>query len=175
MRIRPFRLNPGLMLFFCAFLFGEACHSVAPTTRPAVQHLALISRPGEALYIDRVSNSTVMKERNDGSAKTSFCSFLVGWQDSTINAASEDSRDREKYFQYDMQKDWVALVKGDSVYPVFFQERPTLGQQCKESVLVFELPRGSVTDTLVYKHGYGSWGTRLFVLNEKSLRRHVQD
>jgi hypothetical protein len=156
-------------------LLVSACHSVTAMPEAPVHHQAMISRGGESIYLDRVSNASVMKEIVDSNAKTIFCSFLVGWQDSTVNTDKDQQRNREKYFQYDMQKDWVALVKGDSLYPVFFQERPGLNQQFKEGIMVFELPRDATPDSLVYKDSFGSWGKRLFVLNLKSPYRHVQD
>lgn len=146
------------------FLWLAACRS-----QPAIperRHLAAISHAGTALYIDQLDNRSIMKENPaPQDSKTIFCSFLVGWMDSTISTDQKAKLAREKYFQYDMQKDWVALVKGDSLYPVFFQEKPGLNSQLKEGALVFEIPAGTRPDTLIYKDSFGAWGTRLFVVN----------
>ncbi len=141
-----------------------ACRNPSVVVSPKV-HLAIVSEAGATLYLDRLESRSVMKEDVSSGSKTIFCSFLVGWQDSAFIMDKKKGMAREKYFQYDMQKDWVALVKGDSVYPVFFQERPGLNSQLKEGALVFEIPAGARADTLVYKDSFGVWGTRLFVLN----------
>lgn len=163
------------LLSLLVSVVAMACHSAAASVVQVVHHEAMVSRAGESIYVDRVSNRSVMRADSDTGSRTIFCSFLVGWQDSAADMDKDRQRGREKYFQYSMQEDWVALVDGDSLSPVFFQERPGLNQQLKEGVMVFELPLGAETDTLVYKHGYGSWGTRLFVLNLKSPYRHAQD
>lgn len=174
-KVEPLR---KVVVFYWALgliLLISACHSVTATPEAPVHHQAMINRPGESIYLDRVSNASVMKETIGSGAGTRFCSFLVSWQDSAVSTDKDRQRTREKYFQYDMQKDWVALVKGDSLYPVFFQERPGLNQQFKEGIMVFELPRDVTPDSLIYKDSFGTWGKRLFVLNLKSPYRHVQD
>jgi hypothetical protein len=109
----------------------------------------------------------LQKEETGGA--TRFCSFLVGIRDSVAAAVADADkrREREKYLQYGMQEDWRAIVGGDSLKPVFMQEKPNLGGDLREDALVFEIPRGVRADTLVYRDTYGDWGTQVFVLNEK--------
>ncbi len=178
--IRPYHLlRNGIAWILPGLCFGlgllASCHTDLPHQEPSPVHLARIGRSDDLLYIDRISNRAIMKEGTDTGTKTAFYSFLVGWQDSTAKADKKGGNEKEKYFQYDMQKDWAALVNGDSLHPVFFQERPGLSDILKEAVMVFELPRGTTTDTIVYKDSFGAWGGRLFVLNLKSPNGHVQD
>lgn len=113
------------------------------------------------LYVDRADNRMVM-QAGPGLA-ANFSSFRIGWTDSLT--ADGPGREREKYFQYQMQQDWRALVNGDTLYPAFFQEKPGLNQQLKEGVIVFESAQGVQPDTLVYRDSFGNWGTQIFVLN----------
>ena len=136
------------------------------------QHLAAVSRPGEILYVDHLDNRVVLKEEAAAGSTTVFCSFLVGWQDSTLQTDKKKSLAREKYFQYDMQKDWTALVKGDSLHPVFFQEKSGLNSQLKEGALVFEVPAGEQPDTLIYKDSFGGWDQQVLVLAKHSNDNH---
>jgi hypothetical protein len=118
------------------------------------------------LYIDRLDNRVVL-QRQDSTGPTTFCSFLVGWRDSLPAGDAKRSQDKEKYIQYRMQQDWMAIVGGDTLKPVFFQERPHLDDQLREAAVVFEIPRGSRADTLVYRDTWGDWGVQVFILNEK--------
>jgi hypothetical protein len=71
--------------------------------------------------------------------------------------------DKNKYYQYDMQHDWIA-IKGDNTFkPVFYHPRVTAQQSLNEGILVFEIG-GSHPDTLVYNDSNGSWGTQKFIL-----------
>jgi len=130
------------------------------------KHLISVKKSREALYLDRLDNRVVL-QRVDTMGSTRFCSFLVGIRDSLVVTDAEKKREREKYLQYDMQQDWTALVGGDSLKPVFMQEKPNLGGELREDALVFEIPKGVEADTLVYRDSFGDWGTQVFVLNEK--------
>ena len=132
----------------------------------AVIHLVSAHQPGALLYLDRMDNRAVM-QAVDTAGKTNFCSFLVGWRDSLPATDAKKRQDRERYFQYSMQQDWVAMVDGDSLRPVFFQQKPGLDPQLDEGAMVFEIPRGRQVDTLVYRDSFGAWGTQIFVLNGK--------
>jgi hypothetical protein len=138
-----------------------------PGTVAAETHLSMVRQPGAMLWVDRL-DSRVVLQKADTTGNTTFCSFLVGWRDSLPVAADGQKRqDRERYFQYGMQQDWTALMDGDSLRPVFLQERPVLDQQLKEGAMVFEIPHGRRVDTLVYRDSFGAWGTQIFVLNGK--------
>jgi hypothetical protein len=149
-----------LLMLACA-----ACRQ-RPVTAAEAKHLVAVHKTKEVLYLDRLDNRVVM-QRADTAGTTTFCSFLVGMRDSLPLTDAQRKLDRERYIQYSMQQDWTAIVGGDSLKPVFFQEKPSLDGQLKEGALVFELPRGQRADTLVYRDTYGNWGTQVFVLNEK--------
>jgi hypothetical protein len=140
------------------------CHSrPAPFQEP--RHLAIVQKQGSSLVVDRIDNTIVMREDSSSSGRKNFSSFLIGWRDTASKNDLAEAGKREKYFQYDMQKDWCGLIKGDSIRPVFFQEKPGLDKDLKQAVLVFETPAGVGPDTLIYKDTYGSGGTVIFVLN----------
>lgn len=143
------------------------CHTPSLPEEKPEHHLAMVVQRGEVLYVDRVDSRMVMTVHPGSGDPKDFHSFLIGWRDSLPGTDKKKIGQMTKYFQYDMQRDWVALVKGDSVYPVFFQEKPELDGRVKEGILVFELPAGLQPDTLVYKDSFGSWGTQLLALNRQ--------
>ncbi len=157
-----------VLFFFGAILATVSGCRHRPVMGPPVEprHLVSMHRPKEVLFIDPLDNRVVL-QKEDTSGPTRFCSFLVGLGDSVPINDADRKREREKYIQYGMQKDWSVIVGGDSLKPVFMQEKPHLGGELRESALVFEVPRGSRVDTLVYRDTYGDWGTQVFVLNEK--------
>ncbi len=151
-------------------LLLAACHNRnAPAAAPE-RHLVLRTRPGNALYVDRVDNRVVMQ--TDSVAQKNFCSFRIGVADSswTTAATSVSGRrsviEKERYFQYTMQNDWKALAGGDTLLAVFFQEKPAPGSLAKEGVIVFETPSGKKPDTLIYRDSFGTWGTQIMSLTE---------
>lgn len=160
MKSRLFYLIMGVIMD----LLLTGCHSrPAPVKEP--QHLAMVQRQGSSIFVDRIDNSMVMLEDNHSPGRKNFYSFLVGWRDTVLGNDPAEAGKREKYFQYDMQKDWCGLVKGDSVRPVFSQEKPGIDKDLKQVVLVFETPADIGPDTLIYRDTYGSGGTAIFVLN----------
>lgn len=151
-------------------LLLAACHNrSAPTVTPE-KHLVLLTRPGNALYVDRVDNRMVMQP--DSATQKNFCSFRIGISDSSSGTAGTLVADRrnliekERYFQYTMQNDWKALAGGDTLLAVFFQEKPGLSSLVKEGVIVFETPSGRKPDTLIYRDSFGAWGTQILSLTE---------
>ena len=151
-----------IVIFLTALSAGCGHRGIGVAAEP--KHLISVSKPKEVLYLDRLDNRVVMA-REDTAGPTMFRSFLVGLRDSLVVTDADKKREREKYLQYGMQQDWTAIVGGDSLKPVFMQEKPTLGGELRESALVFEVPRGAEADTLVYRDTYGDWGTQVFVLN----------
>jgi hypothetical protein len=151
----------------CAVLFYLlliACHNKKEQSPPSERHQALLTRPGAALYADRVDNRVVLQQ--DKASQGRFCCFRIGWADSTVSADRTKDVDKERYFQYNVQKDWRALAGGDTLLPVFFQERPGLSDRLKEGVMVFETPTGRQPDTLIYRDSFGAWGTQLLVIRK---------
>jgi len=150
---------------FWIAIFCLGCKGRAKAPAP-VKHLAMVHQRGSTLYVDRLDNRVVLQSA-DTSGSTHFCSFLIGWKDSVLSADAARRLETEKYFQYSMQQDWSAVVDGDTLRPVFFQEKAGLNAQLKEAAMVFEIPKGHRADTLVYRDTYSAWGTQIFVLNGK--------
>jgi len=150
--------------FLILSLSLAACHNTHKPVVNSARHLALVSRPGNAIYVDRADNRMVMQ--TDSAVQKNFCSFLIGLTDSSAGKNNQGSTERERYIQYELQKDWKALANGDTLQAVFFQEKPGLDQQVKEGVMVFETPGGIQPDTLIYRDSYGNWGTQILSLKE---------
>jgi hypothetical protein len=155
------------MVIFSVLLLSAACQQrhVASLAAMEPKHLISVQKPKEQLYLDRLDNRAVLAKA-DTAGPTTFCSFLVGLRDSLFLTDGKRLQERVKYLQYDMQRDWTVLVGGDSLKPVFFQEKPHLDGLLREGALVFEIPRGRRADTLIYRDTYGDWGTQLFILNQ---------
>jgi len=151
-------MSKSYVLFFGTLL--AACHTRPIAGAGSEKHLSQAKRPGTAIFVDKVDNTTVMQQEADSGKR--FYSYSIVWTDSL--ASINPDRQKEKYFQYDMQKDWRALANGDTLYPAFFQEKPGFDRQRKEGVIVFENARGIEPDSLLYRDSYGDWGTQIFVL-----------
>jgi len=149
-------------LFNCVLLL-IACQSAVPAARDDRRHLAEKRYPGVgAIYLDTIANHVLLQSSHDGREKSKFVSFRIGLRDSTSNA--EAVRKANVYYQYQMQNDWFAIVQADSLRPVFAQSTPQLNRNFIEQVMVFELPKDSNIDTLVYKDSFGPWGVQTFIL-----------
>jgi hypothetical protein len=156
-----------LLMIGSLLMMVAACgrRPVASLAAVEPRHLISMKKPKEALYLDRLDNRVVLANV-DTAGPTTFCSFLVGMRDSLFLADGKRVQEREKYLQYDMQRDWTVIVGGDSLKPVFFQEKAHLDGLSREGALVFEVPRGQRADTLVFRDTYGDWGTQVFILND---------
>jgi len=145
----------------------SACNS-AKSNIVTEQHQVQIQKEGTGvIYIDKISCSSVIRSEDTAGSKTSFRCFRVGFIDSLAIAKATDKKslDAGKYYQYDMQNDWVALVNGDSTRPVFYHPRQRMENHRNEGILVFEVPRDKEPDTLVYADSYSSWGTQIIIIN----------
>jgi hypothetical protein len=148
-------------------IIGTGCNSKGQSV-PQEMHQAQIQKEGAGMiYVDKISCSSVMRNEDSVGSNTSFRCFRVGFIDSLTIAKATDKKslDAGKYYQYDMQKDWVALVNGDSLRPVFYQPRQRMENHRYEGILVFEVPRDKEPDTLVYADSYSSWGTQVIIIN----------
>ncbi|HET9056044.1 MAG TPA: hypothetical protein VFN30_04265 [Chitinophagaceae bacterium] len=133
------------------------------------QHQVEIHNPGLGMiYIDKVPAQMVMSEADTSEGITKFCCYQVGIIDSGFVAKATDKKTLElgKYYQYDMQKDWFAMINGDSLLPVFFQPKTRKNANCFEGILVFETPKEKDPDTLVYKDSFGQWGTQNIIFKK---------
>jgi len=116
------------------------------------------------ISLDKVPNTLVMRKDKDNNPN--FFSYLVNFHDSSVTTDKKKLLDTGKYYQHDMYKDWVVLVNGDSVRPVFYQPSIKKTIQADGGVIVFEIPSGSEPDTLIYMDSYGTWGTHQLFLNK---------
>jgi hypothetical protein len=132
------------------------------------QHWAAVSSTGiGSMYLDKVPAKAVMQDMGSGDANTVFLSYKVGFLDSSHNGIhGKADLEKGKYYQYNMYRDWVALVDGDSVQPVFYQPMVKRQQLREEGILVFEIPKDKQIDTLVYTDSFGPWG-RQVIINSK--------
>ena len=132
---------------------------------PEAKHYLEIRERGVGMItLDKVPNKMVMQDNGDNNG--SFFSYKVGFLDSTLITDKKKLMDIGKYFQYDMYKDWVVLVNGDSIRPVFFQPEIKKIAQLNEGVIVFEIPSRIEPDTLLYMDSYGAWGAHQLFLNK---------
>jgi hypothetical protein len=130
-------------------------------------HQVQVQREGiGAIYVDEIPCNAVVRQ---DSTDDNYCfrCYAVGFVDSLLlaNATGKKTTETGKYFQYDMQYDWTALVNGDSVKPVFFHVKQGFKEYRQEGVLVFETPRNKKPDLLLYNDSYGPWGAQQFSIS----------
>lgn len=131
-------------------------------------HWAEIRNKGIGMiYIDKVDCNTALEKADTIGNLTRFHCYKIGFIDS-MPAQPIDKKqiEIEKYFQYEMYKDWIALVEGDSIQSVFYQSAIKKEKQKEEGVLVFEIDKNKQVDTLVYTDSYGSWGIQVIINNK---------
>jgi hypothetical protein len=156
----------SIVVVISAMSWLVSCSS-AQSTMLTEKHEAQVQREGIGMiYTDNIPCSSVIRTEN-GDGSSSFHCFRVGIIDSLAVAKPADKKSLEagKYYQYDLQNDWVALINGDSTRPVFYQPRQRMENHRYEGILVFEIPKDKVADTLVYTDSYSSWGTQLIIIN----------
>jgi hypothetical protein len=158
-----------IKMFLAAVVMITGCKQKTKTgSRNAGEHWAEVKMQGVGMiYIDEVPCSSVLSEVDSGKGETEFHCYRVGFVDS-LPAKAKDKKelDKGKYYQYDMHKDWVALIDGDSIRPVFYQPMIKKEMNKEESILVFEITKDKQADTLVYNDSYGLWGRRVIIKNK---------
>ncbi|RXK85265.1 hypothetical protein [Filimonas effusa] len=148
----------------CIALIGSACHSPAAVAKKEIHMAEIAQGQGSSIYVDRVPNRSVLKEQSADSS-FDFCCYRVGWIDSATYTKDQEAK-WTQYFNYEMQYDWTVVCEGDSLSPVLFQPIPGRNKQTSEGVLVFEVPKNQLPDTLIFKNSYGSDKVnQLIVLN----------
>jgi hypothetical protein len=162
-------IKTGLLIFSLPgwMIFMNACVS-KKQGKPVERHAAEINNKGIGMiYADKIPCNAVMQETRDTGSHTVFHCYRIGFIDSLFVAKATGKKDLDagKYYQYGMEKDWVALVNGDSLTPVFFQPKERFEEQRHEAVIVFETPGDKEPDTLIYKDSYGAWSTQQLILN----------
>lgn len=115
------------------------------------------------ISLDRVPNNMIMKTVGKDSGTQNFVSIRVSFQENNLLMDKKKSAEQGRYFQYGMEKDWVSIVHGDSLRPVFYQPLEQRSGQIHEGILVFEIPGGKFPDTLFYKDSPEVWGRQLVV------------
>ena len=134
-----------------------ACNKSKSVQSSILRHDVEIVKDAGMLYVDKVPNSVVMQNPETDSVKTVFQSFLVGFKEYAAEAEPQTALARGVYFQYRMSQDWVALINGDSIRPVFSQSKVAVSQLITEQYIVFEIPKGTSVYTLVYRDSFGPW------------------
>jgi len=145
--------------------FTAYCHLPGSKDLPA-PHLAIFKNAGETLCVDTLDNHLVFDKDNPGNATNLRC-FLISWSDHLPEGDEMGLLQRQNYFQNQMQQDWLALVGGDSVHPLFFRQKPLLNRHLRQGALVFSLPPGGSIDTLVYRGTDGFWKKQLINVKGK--------
>lgn len=158
-------MNKYILLLVMLALAGyglSACNQHSQLQTNKATHKVDINWPdGSRLYIDKVDPRSVM-QITESDSLTTFCCYKIGMTDS-ISYNKEQELEWNKYFNFGMQNDWLAMINGDSLAPVFLHPILT-GQKQKEAVLVFEIPAGKEPDTLVFKRSYGLSSTPEIIL-----------
>ncbi len=154
-------------------LFLISCRSEAETLsiKDAPAHLIEhFFEKGKSVFIDTISNKCVMKEMDNDTGTTVFYSYRVTITDSTIRDEKQNAK-WQKYFRFDFQYDWKAIVDGDSITPVFFQAVvPKKNLYSDDAIIVFELKKGFSADTLTFNNRFDEKGMQVFDLNIKNKR-----
>lgn len=151
-----------LLLLFYGCGSGDRTTSIMIT-----KHEVEIRKQGLGMiYLDNVSCDFVLQTMDSTNGNNFMC-IKVGFVDSSITSNEKEHREKGKYFQYDMYKDWRVIQNGDSIAPVFFQPLFKKNQQIDEGVIVFEMAKDLVPDTLVYNDSFGSWNTQIIPLTGK--------
>ena len=149
----------------CGWLVWCSCHTngtmhVAPDTK---KHWVEVPDKGVGvLYIDPVPSEKLLRVKEGSNSK--FISYRVGVRDERAITDGRAIREKTKYMQYRIQDDWKLMLQQDSVKPVFFQPSVKTEYHTDEGILVFEIPSGSVPDTLIYNDSYGTWGIQKIIL-----------
>jgi hypothetical protein len=160
-------MKNALILTILVAVIFSACKSSGEkiTAENHASHYVEIRQRGVGMIgLDKVPNETVMELPKD-TGNVNFFSYSVSFQDSTLVTDAQKKLEMGKYYQYDMQNDWVAMVNGDSVRPVFYQPKVKKSVQLNEGIIVFEIPSGIEPDTLIFADSYGYWGKHQVFLN----------
>lgn len=144
-----------------------ACNNASGTKKTVTHWAAINYKKGKLIYADAVQSGSVMQRtKSDEINNDSFFCYKISLIDSTLHEQKEDL-ERNKYFDYEMQKNWVVLLNGDSVHAVFFQLMIKKNKMLQEGVLVFELPSTAKPDSLIYRNTIDPNNPETIVLNHK--------
>ncbi|WEK34071.1 MAG: hypothetical protein P0Y53_16410 [Candidatus Pseudobacter hemicellulosilyticus] len=152
-------MRKTLLMMGTGMLFMMACRQPpGATEEAAAAHFAEVRLLSKGrVCIDKVSAEKLMQVTGEGKSNSHFYAYSVRFEDSIQLAEKETLQKWDKYFQFDMEKDWVVLSQGDSIRPVFFQPGVKMSAQISEGVLVFEMPAAAIPDSLIYLNSFGSW------------------
>jgi hypothetical protein len=139
--------------------------SISPFPPPA-----FLGDSCKTINIDSM-DSRIAMNREDSLPLANLRGFLISWSDNLSYDDELGMALQEKYIQFGMCRDWVALAGGDSVYPCFFRQRPLLSRHLHQCALVFPVPAARRIDTLVYVCTEEVLGKRLFVLKGNKYRK----
>lgn len=140
-----------------------SCQHTEKKERTKIRHLAEIEVNGAGmLYLDAVPIESIMRKQDTASHRV-YYSFLVGFRDKVPGG---NAQQLNKYFEYEMYKDWRIVKDRDSIIPVFFYPKAKMNPQVREGILVFEMAKGERPDTLFYRDSFGLWGEQWIVLRK---------
>jgi len=154
----------GVSAAIVALVVAGYCHRATSGSR--YPHLAFWHNAGETLTIDSM-DSRVAMDSNDGPPNPRLECFLVSWSDDIAHDDELGMAQREKYIQFGLRRDWVALAGGDSIYADYFRQRPLLDRHLHQWALVYPVPAGRHVDSLAYVGTQAAWGKRTFILIRK--------
>jgi hypothetical protein len=167
------RKNIWISSIAATLLLVYACSTVDRTHTDATEkHLAQVQREGNGMiYVDEIPCSTMM-ETDTTNSSTCFRCYVVGFIDSiaVTNTNTKENTEAGRYYQFNMQYDWTALVNKDSLKPVFYQPKQVLQGYRHEGILVFETLKDARPARLLYSDSYGSWGTQQFIISHSKSK-----
>ncbi len=152
------------LLSYCFSACKDPVRSnVLPLTQTHMVEIRNID--GRKIYLDSFPNRLIMQNDPEND-ETAFHSFKVGFEDS-LKADPKAEKEIQKYIDYTMYKDWRVLSNGDSLLPVFSQPVVKKRDNLRESIIVFELPKGVAPDTLVYYDQFQPEKKNIIILSGK--------
>jgi len=156
-----------VLLFSCFSCANQSTADklVQTTESPDEQHWASGKREGVGTYfIDQIPAERVMKVTDSGN--TTFKAFEINFNVATHPNEKKEDLAAGEYYNYQMQYDWTALSRNDSLKPVFFQSYPTLKQGEFKSVIIFEMAADKNIDTLIYQDQKAIWGIQKIIVSK---------
>ncbi len=139
-------------IIICGSLLMACSAKREPEALPNL-HASLRSYASVAVWVDRINCDRIMNSGNAGE----FQCYRIGRLDSSrISRPDEATRSGfDKYWQYEMWKDWGMVVENDTIRPVFYEAESTINAYQRTAILVFENNRDGMVDTLVYTDRFG--------------------
>ena len=164
-------ISYALLFLLVVAAGGMSCNNKAGAPAIiAIKHQVEFKKPGNTLYVDIVPPEQIMKSKPGDLDKSFFYACRIGIVDNSPAADEKRKQEFNRYFEYEMVNDWKAIVHGDTVAAVFLQPVTSRNPDAREAVIVFELPKGTNSDSLVYTDHYGNWGKQIIPLTDNNIK-----